>query len=123
MFSLISYNNYITPMAVIGVCLPPISAFDNIITDYCRNGFVYKKENFNTFTLTDSNNSLNIFQIKIRYFTFHYTDYDFLYELTIPLNKCSFITKFPDKKTSEAIRFFASHLKMYNTGIESKNFF
>ena len=103
--------------------LPPIFPFDNIITDYCKNGFQYKKESYDTFTLTDLYNRLNVFQIKIKYYTFHYTEYDFMYELTIPLNNCSFVTKFPDKKVNEAVKFFADHLKMYNTGIESENFF
>jgi len=110
-------------MTVLGVCTPPIFPFDNVITDYCSNGFVYKKESFNTFSLTDTNNALNVFQIKIKYYTFHYEEYDFLYELTIPLHNCSFVTKFPDSKTSEAVKFFASHLEMYNTGIETQNFF
>tara|TARA_B100002051_G_C16558152_1_gene546085 strand:+ start:169 stop:510 length:342 start_codon:yes stop_codon:yes gene_type:complete len=104
-------------------CLPPIFAFDSIITDYCANGFQYKKESHNTFTLTDKYNRLNVFQIKIKFFTFHYTEYDFIYELTIPLNNCAFVTKFPDKRVNEAVKFFGSHLQMYNTGIESKNFF
>ena len=105
------------------VCLPPIHVFDNVITDYCKNGFKYKKESFNTFTLTDINNALNVFQIKIKYYTFSYEDYDFLYELTVPLKNCSFVTRFTDKKTSDAVDFFSSHLDMYNTGIESENFF
>ena len=110
-------------MTVIGINLPPIYAFDNVITNYCSNGFIYKKEAFNTFSLTDTYNPLNVFQIKIKYYTFNYEEYDFLYEITIPLNNCSFVTKFPDTKTSDAVNFFATHLNMYNTGIETENFF
>ena len=47
----------------------------------------------------------------------------FYTEITIPLNNCSFVTKFPDTKTSDAVNFFATHLNMYNTGIETENFF
>ena len=105
------------------VPLPPIFAFDNVITDFCKNGFQYKKESYNTFTLTDKYNLLNVFQIKIKYYTFSYEDYDFMYELTIPLNNCAFVTRFPDKMVCQAVKFFANHLEMYNTGIESENFF
>jgi hypothetical protein len=98
------------------LCVPTISLFDNIATEFVKTGFLYRYNNYNCYSLIQNRQQLNVFSISIIPLYDIHKKIVFWIRIEIPIknSKYTYVTKFHINNVEEAKFFLLSHLNWFD---------